>query len=161
MTDDRSLLERAAKAAGMYDIGPYESRYGRFMGLTIREDDNPSGYCWSPLNDSGQALELAVKLGEKYPTFVFGIFNRAVVPHTSASVVHRDGTETHIEQDVEDDVPAAVRRAIVRAAAALAGLDAPSPAESEEKTLGDPASPSGSTSLRSSDPYRSTPTEER
>jgi hypothetical protein len=41
------------------------------------------------------------------------------------------------------------------------GLDAQSPAESKEKTLGDPAAPSGSTSLRSSDPYRDLPAGER
>ena len=44
---DRELLEKAAKAAGLYSQGHEISRFGDFMGLSILEDNAPSGYCWN------------------------------------------------------------------------------------------------------------------
>lgn len=100
---DRELLEKAARAAGLYSQGDETSRYGHFMGLSIRGDDNPSGYCWNPLTDDGDALRLAVKL--------------RMTPHIdSNSTECSDCFEVH-----SGDPYAATRRAIVRAAAALAG----------------------------------------
>ena len=54
--DDKTLLERAARAAGIYywledDV------------LLTHGDDGPGSFRqWNPLTDSGQALELAVAL---------------------------------------------------------------------------------------------------
>lgn len=132
--NDRELLELAAKAAGIevrfcktvsadYRTGlgdlPYMRKPRQPAGWDKRHED----WCepWSPLTDDGDALRLAVRLGEKYPVAVVGIFNRAAIPHAAASVVHRDGSETYIEQEAGDDLLAATRRAIVRAAAAIGG----------------------------------------
>ena len=83
MKTDRELLELAAKAAGI----PYKAL-------------PHSGSCWEkwdPLNDDGDALRLAVKLG---------LFMRAAV--------------REIPRDEYDAEPyAATRRAITRAAAAI------------------------------------------
>jgi hypothetical protein len=61
--NSRSLLERAAKAAGLVpdDGNPYD----QFYGLSIKRE--PQGvftpcYWWNPLTDDGDALRLAVKL---------------------------------------------------------------------------------------------------
>ena len=55
MTDktDRELLELAARAAGLYVVMTQP-----FIGLQIRD-----GNLWRPLDDDGDALRLAVKLG--------------------------------------------------------------------------------------------------
>ena len=83
MKPDRELLELADKAAGI----PYKAL-------------PHSGSCWEkwdPLNDDGDALRLAVKLG---------LFMRAAV--------------REIPRDEYDAEPyAATRRAITRAAAAI------------------------------------------
>ncbi len=114
MKTDRELLEKAAKVAGI------EGRYF--------ESDNPihtgiyragHDYYWNPLISDSEVLQLAVMLGEKFPCFMLGIFNRAALPHVSASIVQRDGSEIYAEQSIEDDINAATRRAIVRAAAAI------------------------------------------
>ena len=91
--NDRELLERAAKAAGIeleWDGPPANWRPMYYQGKTY--------HGWNPLADDGDALRLAVKLGLWEPV-MFG---------------HR----TEIAPD--GDIYAATRRAIVRAAAALA-----------------------------------------
>lgn len=107
---DRELLELAAKAAG-YTLRDHYEGYP-----PIAEEINAA---WNPLAHDGDALRLAVNLGERYPCAVIGVFNRAAFPHASASVLHKDGNETYVEQDVEVDLTAATRRAIVRAAAEI------------------------------------------
>lgn len=59
---DRELLEFAAKAAG-YEV-VWCSWYGRFSGDVsgFRFGDS-IGQVWNPLQDDGDALRLAVKLG--------------------------------------------------------------------------------------------------
>jgi hypothetical protein len=105
---DIELLKAAAKAAGLYSIGDETSRYGHFMGLCIREGDQPSGYCWNPLFDDGDTLRLAVRL--EMDVFVrAGRWTEAVCPMGPAC------KEPH-----GTDPAAATRRAIVRAAAAMA-----------------------------------------
>lgn len=115
---DRELLEMAAKAEGTVylDASVKHHKDGGPVLVIPRDGLN---FQWDPLIDDADAFRLAVKLGEKYPAMVVGIFNRGVFPHTSASVVHREGNETYVEQDAGDDLAAATRRAIVRAAAAL------------------------------------------
>lgn len=108
MENDRELLEAAARAAGLYSIGDYESSFGNFMGLCIREDDNPSGYCWNPLVSDGNALRLSVKLEQHV--------------HCGRSMVQagHPGQWTTEVIHIGADPNAATRRAIVRAAAAMA-----------------------------------------
>lgn len=53
---DRELLELAAKAAGK-DIDPH--RYDPDDGFAIRH----TAIFWNPIDDDGDALRLAVKLG--------------------------------------------------------------------------------------------------
>lgn len=100
---DRELLEAAAKAAGLYSQGDEISRYGHFMGLSIREDNNPSGYCWNPLTNEGDAFRLAHKL--KLDVFF----------HERGALVNADDGFSRDERG--PDPLAAARRAIVRAAA--------------------------------------------
>ena len=114
MTTDRQLLEDAARAAGLPIVGlanrmvaqPPESKRD---GLVIRNERGGDSL-WNPLRDDGDALRLASKL--------------------KIDLIHDDpgandafvmaGSLDHVE-DVDGEVsrPAAVRRAIVRAAAAI------------------------------------------
>lgn len=118
---DKELLEGAAKAAGIDAEIHSELGYGP-EGLWLKGERSPdNSKYWNPLNCDGDALRLAVTLAKKYPAAVIGIFNRSAFPHASASVVHHDGSETYVEQDADNDLAAATRRAIVRAAYAIAG----------------------------------------
>lgn len=110
---DRELLELAAKAAGLYTVGPYESALAGFMGLCIRPDDNPSGYCWNPLDDDGDALRLAVKLDicVNVNTARGTSWTNNLRGDLTAEVLHDDA--------VGFDPYAATRRAVVRAAAEI------------------------------------------
>lgn len=107
---NRELLERAAKAAGIrleWDGPPDDWCPMYYEGKTY--------HAWEPLTDDGDAFRLAVKL--------------------KIDLIHDDpkandafvmaGSLDHVE-DVDGEVSrtAAARRAIVRAAAAMAG-DAP------------------------------------
>lgn len=93
--DDRELLELAAKAAGI-ERGAERAD----CGISITEQNGRHGYLpqWNPLTDDGDALRLAVKLELLgYPQFWL-----------ERSALH-----------ATNDIYAATRRAIVRAAAAL------------------------------------------
>lgn len=96
MKSDRELLELAAKAAG-HKLGEDWSCLPE--GIFINGDDRFSGDEWNPLTDDGDALRLAVKLNLLYGK----VFTRGVSDN------HEDG----------DDIYAATRRAIVRAAAKI------------------------------------------
>ena len=104
MTTDKTLLELAAKAAG----------------IEIWFDDNGTPwfdgdkYVWNPLTDDGDALRLAVKLKMELQTY----------DHASswAEVCFKCGDHYEIKRcyEVHEGDPfAATRRAIVRAAAAI------------------------------------------
>ena len=104
--DDRELLELAAKAAG---IGLQVDLAGRLVDLIIK-DWGIGQRVWNPLNDDGDALRLAVKLG-------IGIdFNFAdgEGETSAAQTLGRYKFEKH-----GNDPYAATRRAIVRAAAEI------------------------------------------
>ena len=108
--DDKTLLERAAKAYGI--IGEYvpESRHTHACISFTDEDDCEHG--WNPLTDDGEALRLAVRLGLSLHVFHVGpVF---------AGQTMTSSFDLEIEEDGRDDPYAATRRAIVRAAAALA-----------------------------------------
>lgn len=100
MDNDRELLERAAKAAGMEGCAvEYGDR------LVFLEDSKPASTEWSPLTDDGDALRLAVKLGAD------------VVTGGGRTIVYCQGTNA-VEYH-GDDPYAATRRAVVRAAAEI------------------------------------------
>lgn len=111
MSNNRELLEKAAKAAGFKETGWQdlsgwgEVRYGLSEAIWNGDD------YWNPLVSGDDALRLAAKL--------------------RIDVIHNDpqdndawvmaGALDHVEDvDGESSRPAAMRRAIVRAAAALA-----------------------------------------
>lgn len=114
------LLKNAAKAVGYEDVRP--STFASDVCLALIEGEwRP----WNPHSEDGDAFRLLATLGDKFIVAVAGIFNRAAFPYASASVVHRDGRETYIEQEIDgNDTKSATRRAIVRAAASI-GKDHP------------------------------------
>jgi hypothetical protein len=102
MDDDRTLLEKAAKAAGYPCF-----RHGD-QGFEIKAEPMLTWRPWSPLTDDGDALRLAVKL------------QIDVKHHGDYVVAWFDGGFFGTGRIAYDGDPyAATRRAIVRAAAAL------------------------------------------
>ena len=114
MSTDRELLRLAAKATGLLVQGE-ESRLGHFTGLSIREDDNPGGYRWNPLEDDGDALRLAVRLRLDV------MFGHADVEVTASQMPDGDNVcpWSFCAFAPDKDDYAATRRAIVRAAASI------------------------------------------
>jgi hypothetical protein len=101
--DDRALLEAAARAAGI-DL-QHKTMFGGDLepGYYDYSNGKPEWLWWNPLTDDGDALRLAVKLDM--------IDERQwKAPITGA-----------IYDECNGDWYAATRRAIVRAAAQLAG----------------------------------------
>jgi len=103
--DDRELLELAAKAAG-------ESTIGR--------PDDINDWAWNPLTDDGDALRLAVRLR-------LSIDHNHTADQQRWVAADRNGCEgcyspvSCVEDEFdEQDRSFATRRAIVRAAAAIA-----------------------------------------
>jgi hypothetical protein len=96
---DRELLELAAKAAGMP---------AHIDGVGFVMAHHPS---WNPLTDDGDALRLAVKLGDTFLVKV-GIFGQL-----DKTFCHIDSVATR--ENLGTDPYAATRRAIVRAAAEI------------------------------------------
>ena len=101
---NKKLLELAAKAAG-YELDWFEVELGD-------PDCYSRWYCdlketrisWNPLIDDGDALRLAVKL------------KMIVDPYAGVVAIQKDVVIAVLN---EDDMMAAVRRAIVRAAAEI------------------------------------------
>ena len=103
---DRELLEYAAKAGGITGIKWHESGEGGWLDGC----GAPSTW-WNPLTDDGDALRLAVKL------------NLQVTPGTYRSdeaTAYRAGmSEANERVHYQQDLAAATKRAIVRAAAEI------------------------------------------
>ena len=100
---DRELLEAAAKAYGVtLNQWPDED--------FLRADHAPLGQCWNPkwnpLTDDGDALRLAVKIGEPFVV-------------RTRCVTTMGGLMEDFNPDIPGDDLRATRRAIVRAAAAM------------------------------------------
>lgn len=104
---DRELLELAAKAARIE--GNYEPKY--FCGAGPNDHGiyvEETGWLWNPIDDSGDAMRLAVRLGFIVDTH--GAYTRISFPFGDVICIEAHG----------DDPYAATRRAIVRAAAEIA-----------------------------------------
>lgn len=111
---DRELLELAARAAGL--DGEYARMHQTYGDEWIDGINAGSPILWNPLADDGDALRLAVLLRIDIN------MNRDSVGTLS---VNRMGSKPRFCQAAEifhDDANAATRRAIVRAAAALAQM---------------------------------------
>jgi len=106
---DTELLEAAARTAGI----EYEPRYVEPAGVKPRGLMQPSGIAnippkwWNPLTDDGDALRLAVKL-------------KMDVKQWQSNSIAVAIWDKHATEDATQDRYAATRRAIVRAAAAMA-----------------------------------------
>jgi hypothetical protein len=111
---DRELLLAAARAVGFKPLGELVEGEGfRHEGGYAVERQDGCAVPWNPLTDDGDALRLAVKLRL---TIMFGDGSRVEV---SAD----DGGEfctAYAMEPLGADPYAATRRAIVRAAAAMA-----------------------------------------
>jgi hypothetical protein len=111
---DRELLELAAKAAGYKPHGWNEE-----INRLLVEDEEGPDLPWNPLRDDGDALRLAVKL-----KLLVGV-------HLDESWAQSYGTPEGkwltCKEPHGDSPDAATRRAIVRAAVALAAQAAKEP----------------------------------
>ena len=96
---DKELLKLAAMAAGMVVTEHPRDGLGRVWA---------DGLAWNPLTDDGDALRLAVKLG-------LGVRNDIYTDTVHVSCFEIDPIEVPYNQDMF----AATRRAIVRAAAEI------------------------------------------
>ena len=104
---DKKLLELAAKAAGMTIETHYvDGGASVWEGERHHSDWIPD---WNPLDDDGDALRLAVKLG-----LILDCEYQSAMPHDRQGV-----GEDWLDGDGKDDPYAATRRAIVRAAAEI------------------------------------------
>ena len=99
----RELLELAAKAAGIRIEIKHDAN-----GAMYAWRPNPVWESWCPLTDDGDALRLAVDLG-------MIVYTNAC----AAVILMDDDSELAFEEEPGDDVRAATRRAIVRAAAEI------------------------------------------
>lgn len=108
---DRELLELAAKAAWIDIVqDPVTLRMRKLEGILAKEE-------WDPLTDDGDALQLAVGLSmDILKRFVGGRRVECLVPGGPV-----------ISEPCGNDAYAATRRAIVRAAAAIASSCAAPP----------------------------------
>lgn len=107
--NDRELLELAAKAAGL------DVEFMAISGANIVSGEHCG--LWRPLDDDGDALRLAIRLGvgfgRCFQVVIDSEINRTGVRHTD-----RGGKYDSLEYHARDPY-AATRRAIVRAAAEI------------------------------------------
>ena len=105
---DRELMEAAAKAAGLRHVCYAGLDYDGRLGLQLVDGIGRHTDTWNPLADDGDALRLMVVL--------------CIRTEPMASYCVAYAGSVCAEQFAErsgDDRPAAMRRAIVRAAAAM------------------------------------------
>lgn len=108
MSNDRELLELAAKAAGLRVKHVIENMDDQIIGLCVKIDGLPK-FDWNPLTDDGDALRLAVKLDLDILFRQVGGKRIEIIPPNSKPTC----------EEYEIDISAATRRAIVRAAAEI------------------------------------------
>ena len=110
--DDMQLLELAAKAAGI------KAQYSENMGdFSIGEPYSHGERRWNPLTDDGDALWLAVRL---HITPNAGETKCSATWWIRPDLIEQDS----VVEPTNTDAYAATRRAIVRAAAAIASREA-------------------------------------
>lgn len=111
-SDDRKLLEDAAKAAGYWDDGYRPVLRDSEGWLCIRPADDKCMFqsIWAPLSNDGDALRLAVRLRLEIVPVDRGYVD-VCLPGSEPFACACEGG---------DDPYAATRRAITRAAASLA-----------------------------------------
>jgi hypothetical protein len=116
MTDDRTLLEMAAKAAGICLHKNVKHSYGNWGCDTTCLDCGKDTYGpgWHPLTDDGDALRLAVKLELAIDCSIPG--------RVQCAGPCGIGLEEYHARNCSDPY-AATRRAIVRAAASIGSSD--------------------------------------
>lgn len=103
---DRELLELAAKAAGIELVATKEGFPLWAVGQGL----------WSPLTDDGDALRLAVKLG--LAISIDAVEQETWAHHDQVMLGSREWWPAHpTTEHGNEDMYAATRRAIVRAAA--------------------------------------------
>jgi hypothetical protein len=121
MNNDRELLELAADAAGHDLLALTEYDDGSSWYATIASGDGDAED-FDPLNDDGDALRLAVKLGLQvlpYPIFEEPKHSVIVQKRYWDSDAERGREQAATLEVYDGDPAAATRRAIVRAAAEL------------------------------------------
>lgn len=111
--DDRTLLELAAKAAGLGRIIWWEEQQ------TYQLIDQPNCPRWNPLTDDGDALRLAVKLRLSLDHNHSADQQRWVASDRNGCEGCYDPVSCVEDEFEENDRDAATRRAIVRAAAEI------------------------------------------
>ena len=112
---DRELLELAAKTAGYeldWDVPPKSPPWV----ITGSGEERGPTHQFSPLEDDGDALRLAVKLGLSISAANPAFIEVAIFKDGEAHLLFRDGT---MDSGWNEDPYAATRRAIVRAAAEI------------------------------------------
>ena len=111
MNTDRTLLELAAKAAGLTIVGSITSILHDDDWLETT--DNGLNMFWNPLQNDGDALRLAVKLnmGISIPVMA--------ATHARVDVITFRNSGVNVMESCNNDPYAATRRAIVRAAAEI------------------------------------------
>ena len=108
MSNDREMLEMAAKAIGM------DALYGGSHGMQERrQPDGEYAWTWNPLTSDGDALRLAVKLDMGIE--IMRGMEEVRVGNGDQEIV----VESWAGPDAALDPSAATRRAITRAAAAI------------------------------------------
>jgi tricorn protease-like protein len=127
MTDDRTLLEKAAKAAGIH----VEDDRGDLRVVEVDGDEFfMTDDIWNPLIDDGDALRLAVKLcmDIRFDSLPDGPVVKASAPWLGSDL----DADYYLIEWLGKDSAAATRRAIVRAAASLSPPDAPGKNQGEQ-----------------------------
>jgi hypothetical protein len=114
VSEDLELLKLAAKAARIREFDEHQSVGSKTCGLLVRRELEVryDAVWWNPLKDDGDALRLLIELDGKVETLVdYGTGVIAMVYHGAA--------RGRAYEKIGDDQAAAVRRAIVCAAAEI------------------------------------------
>lgn len=111
MNEDRELLELAAKAAGLKHVNYDGLGYDGSLGLQLIDGIGRHTKSWDPLEDDGDALRLAVKLGL--------LIDTAYQQGSGASSDRAGNAPPEFWSAHQSDANAATRRTIVRAAAEI------------------------------------------